>query len=191
MSSQNSLRTSRYRFALRALPGSLLALALKSALACNPSLAAAELAFRYGPFEQSISVANLKTYAETKKAAPDVQNFLGLIGSKRSKSFQGFLQTKLPISVVKVDKVLDTDIGKEILVEAAKITVRSDNAGAKALRGALVVGSSLPEGFGFISFLEAYPSPRLTIDVTQLPKFISFLSSNKSRLQSLGASLFF
>ncbi len=182
-------RIASRRHLLLALPGSLLALALKSALLCSPSFAASQLAFEYGPLEESISVKNLRTYIETKKAPPDIKNLLSLIGSKNEKKLQGFAQQKFSLNVVAVDKLLNSDAGKEILSELTKVTVRRDNAGIQAVRAALVLASVSPDGFGLLSFLEAYPSQELKIDVTQLPKLFRFIADNQTRLQFLGFSL--
>ena len=126
---------------------------------------------------------NLRTYVETQKAPPDIKSLLSLVGSKNKKTLQGIAQTKLSLNVVAVDKLLNSDAGKEILSEANRVTVRRDDAGIQALRAALVLATVSPDGFGLVSFLEAYPSQKLTIDVTQLPKLFSFIASNQDRLK--------
>ena len=154
------------------LPGlaSLQFLALNSLSA--PSLAAEKIVVRYGSFEASLPVEDLRTYAKTKKASAQMQDFLRFLSRDDRAMLQEFLQVKIPIDIVAMDKLLDTELGKQVLSTAAQITARADNAGIPALRAAMILGSQPPEGLGPISFLKAYPSENLTIDIPQALKVI-------------------
>lgn len=168
--------------------GALLVLALKSSFSSDPSYAAEEVAFRYEPFEETLSVKDLQTYAQTQKASSELKSFLSLLGSEKQQALQTFLQIKLPLNVVTLDKLLDQEVGKKTLAEAAKVTIRRDNAGSQALRAAFILGSLSQEGLGLVSFLEAYPSQKITIDVLQAPKLLHFLFGNQFQVKNLGNS---
>ena len=159
---------------LLALSGCLLFLALDS-LFSSPTLAAEKLVFRYAIFEQSLPIADLRQYAETQKISSDLKDFLGYLSPSEQRMLQEALQVKMSLDLVALDKVLDTDIGKKILKSVSSAIARRDNAGIQALRAAVILGAKSPEGLGIISFLEAYPSKRLVIDV---PKALEVLDDS-------------
>jgi lysophospholipase L1-like esterase len=161
-SSRNSLSC----FLLR-LSGFLLFLQLVSCLASAPSFAAEKIVVRYGLFEQSLPVADLRQYAEKQKVSSDLQAFLGYLNPKDQEQLQQALQVKISLDLVALDKLLDTEIGKKFLTEVSGAIARRDNAGIQALRAAVILGAKSPSGLGIISFLEAYPSKRLVIDLAQ------------------------
>jgi len=177
-----------YRFIALVLVGSLLFLAFDSIFALLPSFAAEEIAFRYAIFEESLSVKDLRTYAETQKASSTLKQLLGFLAPEERAAVQEVLQVKLPLNVVTVDKVLDTELGKKILSKVAKVTKRRDKAGVQALRAASILSTISPNGLSVVSFLEAYPSQRITINVGQVPELISFMFGNQSPSNSVNVS---
>lgn len=175
MSFQISVRTSSLRPLLLGILSILLFLAIDGLFFSAPSLAAQEMAVRYIIFEQSLPIADLHTYAETGKASSALQSFLNYLSKSEQKALYQFLQVKIPLNLAAVDKLLDTEIGKKVLTEAAKVTLRRDRAGIPALRAAAINGAQAPGGLGVVSFLEAYPSKRITIDLGQANDFASVL----------------
>lgn len=172
-----------YRYLLLVLSAAVLFLAVDSVFFLSPSLAAKEVAARYGFIEQSLPVEDLRTYAETSKASSSLQFFLNFLSEMDKKIVKEGLQVNLPLDVVAVDKLLDTEIGQQLLSETAKVTVRRDNAGSPALRSAIIESTLSPKGLGVISFLEAYPSKRLTIDLSKVDNFISAYYPKTSSMQ--------
>jgi lysophospholipase L1-like esterase len=154
------------RRSLLALSTCLVFLALDSLLS-SPSLAAEKIVVRYAIFEQSLPVADLRQYAETQKISSALKDFLRYLDPKEQEKVQEALQVKLSLDLVALDKALDTEIGKKVLSSVSKSVARRDNAGIQALRAAVILGAKSPEGLGLISFLEAYPSKRLVIDVPE------------------------
>jgi hypothetical protein len=76
---------------------------------------------------------------------------------------------------VALDKLLDTEIGQKFLSNIAPMIARRDDAGSLALRSAIVLGSNSSDGLGIISFLKAYPSKRIVIN---LPEALDILSKD-------------
>lgn len=147
-----------------------------------PALAADSVVFKAGPLERSLPVADLRTYAETQAASSQLKALLRYLDSEDQVALQRFLQISYPLDVVTVDKLIRTDYGQQFLSEAAKVTVRRDDSGVKALQAALILGTVSPEGLGVISFLEAYPGQEITID---LPRALKFIRANNQILQRL------
>lgn len=148
----------------------------------TPALAADSIVFKAGPFERSLPVADLRTYAETQEASSQLKPLLRYLDSEDQVALREFLQIKYPLNVVTVDNLIRTDYGQQFLSEAAKVTVRRDDLGVKALQAALILGTVSPEGLGALSFLEAYPSQELTVD---LPRALKFIKANNQILQRL------
>ncbi len=152
------------RRALLCVIGSLLFFGIESLLN-NPSFAASQITVRYGILEQSLPVSDLRKYAETGKVSSDLQSFLNYIDSDAQKKLQGALQVKMSLDIAAVDKVLDTPFAKQILSAVSTSIARRDSSGVTALRAAIILGTKSKEGLSIVSFLEAYPSDRLVVDV--------------------------
>ncbi|MBD0301310.1 MAG: alpha/beta hydrolase [Tolypothrix sp. T3-bin4] len=165
--------------------GCFIFLVFHSFLGSSPSLGADKIVVRYGLFDQSLPVADIRKYAETKKVSSDLQSFLGYLKPKQQQQFQQALQVKKPLDIVALNKLVDSPIGKLLLSGASRAIARDDKAGIPALRAALLIGAKSPEGLSILSFLEAYPSDRLVIDV---PSTLDLLSKSKLFLASSNAT---
>ncbi|MBD0266345.1 MAG: alpha/beta hydrolase [Tolypothrix sp. Co-bin9] len=163
---------------LISLSGCLIFLLLHSGLGLLPSLAAQKVTVRYGLFEQSIPVADIRDYAENQKASADLQSFLDYLSAKEKQKFQDALQVKMSLNVVALDKLLNTGMGKQILSFASQAIARRDQASIPALRSAIIIGSKSPEGLGLVSFLTAYPSNQLVVDVSKISKLVGMANSS-------------
>ncbi|PHM11748.1 lysophospholipase [Nostoc sp. 'Peltigera malacea cyanobiont' DB3992] len=165
---------------LISLSGCLIFLLVHSGLGLLPSLAAEKVTVRYGLFEQSIPVADIRNYGETQKASSDLQSFLDYLSAKEKQKFQEALQVKMSLDIVALDKLVNTGMGKQILSFASVAIARRDQASIQALRSALIIGAKSPEGLGITSFLEAYPSNQLVIDVSKIKKLVGMANSSAS-----------
>ncbi|MCC5648993.1 alpha/beta hydrolase [Nostoc sp. XA013] len=168
-----------YRF-LICLSGCLIFLLLHSGIGLLPSLAAEKITVRYGLFEQSIPVADIRNYAETQKASSDLQSFLDYLSAEEKQKFQDALQVKMSLDIVALDKLVNTGMGKQILSFASQAIARRDQASIQALRSAMIIGARSPEGLGLVSFLEAYPSNQLVVDVSKISKLVGMANSSSN-----------
>ncbi len=162
----------RLRHLLIGLSGSLLVLILDAACSVTPSFAAETISFRYGVLQRSLPVQDLQTYAETQEASPELKTFLRSLSDDSQNTVQTALQLRLPLDVVTVDRALRTEYGQKVLSELAQVIERDDDAVVQALRAGLVLGSRSPGGLGVLSFLEAYPSQTITINVPEAINFV-------------------
>lgn len=152
---------------LLGLSGCLIPLLLDSLFGSLPSLAAKTIVVRYGLMEESVAVADIRKYAETQKVSKDLQFFLGFLKPKNKQRFQKALQVKRVLDIAAFSKLLNTPSGEQYLNRFSQAIIRRDQAGIPALKSALVLGANSPEGLGIVSFLEAYPSNKLVIDLGQ------------------------
>ncbi|BDI17028.1 hypothetical protein ANSO36C_28300 [Nostoc cf. commune SO-36] len=122
---------------------------------------------RLGLFTESISLAELQKAAKTGELPQSLQSYTQGLSEEQRRSFLGALGMNIPMNVVTLDKLINTQIGTTILNDFATALARKDKAGVQALRAGLVLGSTAPQGLSILSFIAAYPSKRLEID---LPK---------------------
>ncbi|MCC5667511.1 alpha/beta hydrolase [Nostoc sp. CHAB 5784] len=163
---------------LISLSGCLIFLLLHSGLGLLPSLAAEKVTVRYGLFEQSIPVADIRNYADNQKVSADLQSFLDYLSAKEKQKFQDALQVKMSLDIVALDKLINTGMGKQILSFASQAIARRDQASTQALRSAIIIGAKSPEGLGLVSFLAAYPSNQLVVDVSKISKLVGMANSS-------------
>jgi hypothetical protein len=151
-------------------------LLLTPGLTTQPVLASEEVAVRYGLLEESLPVADLRNYAEKQQVSAGMRDLLRFMSPTDQVELREFLQAKLPLDLVTVDRVLNRAPGTKFLVQAATATARGDHAGVQALRAAIVLGIQPNQGLSVLSFLEAYPNKRLTIDLPQALKVLAAAS---------------
>jgi Alpha/beta hydrolase of unknown function (DUF1400) len=146
--------------------------------------AADTVVVRFGAFAESISLAELQTTAETGKFPESFDIYTKRLSEPQRHQILGALRTNMPINVVTMNKLLNTPIGTTILNDLSTVTIREDNAGALALRAGLVLGATAPQGFSVLTFIAAYPSKRLEID---LPQAFKVTANVIYRLQSISS----
>lgn len=158
--------------------------------------AADTLVLRFGPFTESISLEELQNTADTGEFPRGLELYTSRISEEQRRFFVRLLRTKVPIDVVTVNSLLNTQMGVTILNQLSQAVVRKDDAGVQALRAALVLGTTHPQGLSLINFIAAYPSQRLEIDVlqafylaNQLPKLRQIPQAIKLRDQVVQSPL--
>jgi predicted dienelactone hydrolase len=129
--------------------------------------AADSLVVRFGAFTETITLAELQQIAQTGKFPNAYDIYTKRLSQPSRQQLVTALQTKLPISVVTMNNLLSTRIGTTILNDLSTVIRRRDNAQFPAIRAALVLGSTAPQGLSVLSFIAAYPSKRLEIDLPQ------------------------
>lgn len=122
---------------------------------------------RRGSFTQSIELADLKTYVETGKGSPSIQEVARRLTPEQRSQIQAALKAKYNINEVAARNFVNTEFGNNLSSALASTTPRQDSAGVQAVKTALIQGAKAPEGLSLISAIEGYPSPRLDVDLAQ------------------------
>ena len=135
-----------------------------------PSIAAENVVLRYGILSESISVKELQQIAETGKIQGHYKKYTNRLPVEKRQALLTKLQTKYPVNFVTLSRFLYTPGASTILKDLAKVTLHSKSGGMQALRSALVHGAKNKEGLSIISFIDAYPSQQLEIDVEKASK---------------------
>jgi lysophospholipase L1-like esterase len=147
------------------------ALANFNVLQTAPSQAAETIVAHYGLFESSLPVNDLQNYAQTRQTSPALAFFLRFMSKEQQQSLRELLQTQFEVSPAALDTVLNEPSGAKFLQQASAAIINSHNAGIAALRSAAILGIK-PEGLSVLSFLKAYPNPRLVLDLPKALKFV-------------------
>ncbi len=114
----------------------------------NTSAIAAEtVVVRLGLFTESISLTELQNAAKTGELPRSLQSYAKGLSEQQRRFLLGALGMNIPMNVVTINKLLNTQIGTTILNDFATALARKDNAGVQALRGGLVLGSTAPRVF--------------------------------------------
>ncbi|MEH2022751.1 alpha/beta hydrolase [Nostoc sp.] len=152
---------------LKTVAGFFGVIALTQFGANTSAIAADTVVVRLGLFTESISLAELQKAAKTGELSGSLQAYTKGLSEEQRRFFLGALGMNIPMNVVTLDKLINTQIGTTILNDFATALARKDKAGVQALRAGLVLGSTAPAGLSILSFIAAYPSKNLVID---LPK---------------------
>jgi predicted dienelactone hydrolase len=175
---------------LKLLAGFLSALAVTQFFGVNTSAKAADtVVLRYGLFAESIPLKDLQTAATTGEFPPSLNMFTRRLSEEQRRSLLGMLRMRIPLNVVTLSRLLNTQIGTTILNDLSTAVVRKDRDGAKALRAGLVLGSNSPQGLSLLSFIAAYPSQRLEINLPQAFAVMGSLNTGFWRTQQFMLSL--
>ncbi|MEH2467139.1 alpha/beta hydrolase [Nostoc sp.] len=152
---------------IKTVAGFFSAIVLTQFWANTSAIAADTVVVRLGLFTESISLAELQKAAKTGELSGSLQPYVKKLSEQQRRFFLGALGMNVPISVVTVNKLVNTQIGTTILNDFATALARKDKAGVQALRAGLVLGSTAPQGLSILSFIAAYPSKRLEINLPQ------------------------
>ncbi|WP_445633317.1 Dienelactone hydrolase [Nostoc sp. DSM 114161] len=168
---------------LKKLGSFLCAIALTQFGTNTCAKAADTVVVRFGLFTESITLAELQKAAKSGELPRSLQPYTKRLSQEQRQFFLGALNTNLPLNVVTINRLLNTQIGTSILNDLATALAREDKAGVQALRAGLVLGSNAPGGLSILSFIAAYPSKRLEINVPQAFKVAGSLNTAFWRTQ--------
>ncbi len=148
--------------------GVFCAIALTPFLEVNTSARAADtVVIRYGSLEESVSLEELKKSIETSKLPASLGTYTKRMTEEQRRFLVEGLKIRIPINVITLDRLINTQIGTTILGDVSTAITRQDQAGLQAMRGGLVLGANSPQGLSVLSFIAAYPSKHLEINLPQ------------------------
>jgi predicted dienelactone hydrolase len=160
------------------------AIAFTQLFGVNNSVQAADkLVVRYGPLEEYASLEDLKKTAKTGELPASLETYTKRLNEQQRSFIVQGLKARIPVNVVTLNRLLNTQLGQTILNQISTTVDRKDQGGVKAIRSALVVSTNSPEGLSILSFIAAYPSQELKINVAQALTVAQILNMNFWRTQ--------
>ncbi|MEA5618575.1 alpha/beta hydrolase [Cronbergia sp. UHCC 0137] len=159
-------------------------IALIPIFAGNSSVQAADtVVVRYGLLEETIPLTELQNIAKTGEFPASLRSYTKRLSEKQRRFLLQVFSIRIPINVVTLSRLLNTQIGNTILNDISTALVRKDDAGVQALRGGLILAAAKPEGLSVVSFIDSYPSKRLEINIPQALKVARNLNTDFWRTQ--------
>lgn len=148
--------------------GSLSFWMLPAALTARPALSAERIYFSYGPFEESISVNSLETYAKEGKIDSDLAASLRDANAQQLTQLREMLLNRIPLSPLEVSQFLYTPTGERLLQRLGQvIQTPAHLSGFYAIRSALILAAAEPQGLTLLNVLRKFPTQGIRINLTR------------------------
>ncbi|MGH1392485.1 MAG: alpha/beta hydrolase [Trichormus sp.] len=124
----------------------------------------------YSGLELSISVASLEAYAKTGVFNEELAIYQQYLSGKQFQELRQILSTPVKVSSVVLSQFLHTPQGEFLLRRLGQV-IQSKSIQTQpqlnALRSALVLAASEPEGLTFLNLLRKYPADGIYINLAQ------------------------
>lgn len=141
-----------------------------------------DLVITFGPFQPSVSLAELTTFVETGKLPAGWSFYLGIAGVS-PENLRSALTQEVDADLRFLDQTLNSLLGEYALYQVGQIVhTRSRRANIQALRAALVLSAGADNKITFLEFLGNYPTGQLYLDGAKLAS----LGNQVSRLGRAG-----
>ncbi len=139
---------------------------IPTALLTRPALSAERLYLSYGVLERSISVAALEAYAKTGELDSDLRVYSQYVDAQRLAALQKALVIRADVTPIAVSQFLYTPQGEILLRRLGQvIQPESRDTGFYAIRAALILASSDPQGLTPLNVFRKFPTRGLRIDL--------------------------
>ncbi len=149
-----------------------------------PASAAERLVLTYDPFRSSISIAEMRTLADTGEISPTIRAWLRL-ANVDADVFRRVLTEDVSLNQRIVDRAGNSRPGELLLREIGNsFHTRSRQSNVQALRGTLLV-STVDNRISLIEFLEKYPTSELFVNGRSLLVFVNDVNNVRDRVQAV------
>lgn len=159
--------------------GSLLPVAI-----AQPGHSAERIFVTYNILERSIPIASLEAYAEQGTIDDSIAAYAQYADPKILAELRTALRTKADLKPVTVAQFLYSPQGEAALKRLGQvIQPESRISGFKAIRAALILASTDPEGLTLLNFLKKFPTRGIRVDVERSLRIVGELEGliNQSR----------
>jgi predicted dienelactone hydrolase len=150
------------------------------------TLAAEKVTIRFGPFQHSLEIADLETFAKTGRLPENLEMFSSVL----TPQIRELLNRRLKLDPAFADKFVDelvrSPAGKQLVTSLGTAIPGST---VESLQTALYLGLRQVNGLNVIDFLRAYPDKNITVDATKALEIAVELNPNSLQSQALGVLL--
>jgi predicted dienelactone hydrolase len=168
----------------RLVPGLLGAIAILGG--ASPSLAAERLTLRFGPFEQTIEVAELEKFAKTGEMSSTLQPYAMVLTPDVRKALNSRLDIDPKVSSQVVGDILKSPSGKQLLASLQKV---APGLSGEMLQAGIGLAAQQTKGLDAISVVRAIPQKQVTIDVSEAINAASKINLSYWKTQALKSLL--
>jgi predicted dienelactone hydrolase len=157
-----------------------------ASLSCQAVRAAEKLTLKFGPFEQTVSVGDVESYAKTGK----VPDSMGVYKPFLSETVRKSLNAKLDIDPKLGSKVVE-DLMRSPMAKQALSTLLPAVPGlsSETLQAGLMIAAKQFNGLDAVRVIRAIPQDTITVDVSEAIGIASKLNFNYLKTQAIGSVL--
>jgi predicted dienelactone hydrolase len=161
-------------------------------LSCGSAIAAERILFNYSILGRSISVNALETYARDGTLTEDLVSYARFVKPKQMAQLREGLQQKVELSPVAISQFLYSSPGELLLNRVSRLVqTRSGQGSLYALRSALVLAATDPQGLTPLTILRHYPNPDVVVNVEAIVGLVDesnrFLKQTEAVTQQIQA----
>ncbi len=150
--------------------------AVVSAIASLPAQSAERIQFFVGPFEPTIYVDDLETFATTGEIVDRLKPFANRLNSEQRQALRGMLMAQYDLSPIPVAQFTYSTFGEDLLSKLGQV-VQTDSFlnGMKGIRASLILAAAdeAQGGFTPINILRHFPSNTIQIDFSLAQRLIT------------------
>ncbi len=152
-----------------------------------PAASAAQtITIRFGPYEQSVKIADLEEFANTGKLPLSLQGLSPVLPS----GMRGLLQKRLEIDPQAADKftneLQNTSFGREFI---NSLRTALPGSSIESVQGAISLALRQVNGLSVVGFLQAYPQENVTVDATKAISLAVRFNPNRLESKAFGSLL--
>jgi predicted dienelactone hydrolase len=163
-----SLSTAAIRARRSIAPKYLGLFALTAVCTAAPALGAERIYVTYGPLEVSVPIESLTLFAKEGKIDSNLDGFAQYAKESQLAEIRNGLQAKAEISHVTIAQFLYTPQGEVLLERLGRvIQTKARQPGFYAIRAALILAASDPEGLTILNVLQKFPTYGIRIDIAR------------------------
>ncbi|MEG4026416.1 alpha/beta hydrolase [Microcoleus sp. S13C4] len=134
----------------------------------TPAMGAERIYVTYGPLEESVPIESLALFAKEGKIDSNLDGFAQYIKESQQAEIRNALQAKAEISHVTIAQFLYTPQGEVLLKRLGRlIQTKARQPGFYAIRAALILAASDPEGLTIVNVLRKFPTYGIRIDLAR------------------------
>lgn len=124
----------------------------------SPALAAGTLVFSYGPFERSLQLRSLESFAATGQVNEDLRLFVRGNDPEKQKKMREALFFRADVKPMLVSRFFNSNMGEDVLkLLGESITMKNGANGALAIRSALVAAAFDKDGLSLLNVIKKLP----------------------------------
>jgi predicted dienelactone hydrolase len=163
-----SLSTAALRTRRLIAPKYLGLFAFTAVCTAAPALGAERIYVTYGPVEVSVPIESLALFAKEGQIDSNLDGFAQYANESQLAEIRSALQAKAEISHVTIAQFLYTPQGEVLLRRLGRlIQTKARQPGFYAIRAALILAASDPEGLTIVNVLRKFPTYGIRIDIAR------------------------
>jgi predicted dienelactone hydrolase len=122
----------------------------------------------YGFLEITLQVSDLELYAKEGRLSPTLQTYSKFLKPAQLLELREALKKRIELSSDVISQFLYTPTGEKMLERASTLVkAKSQVSSLQALRSAMILASTDPQGLTVLSLLRNYPDAGIQLDIAQ------------------------